>query len=266
MGRKPKHPEHEEQAKILMNNLLDELVQLWTSETEPQLNRISEELEMSVAKVRKLLITAGERDNTTYYENAATDRVLRLYHSGKSVDEISSKTGLSKSSILGYLPHSKTVYSLATLSAEAERIKLFRSRQRACEELKEHFNFPDVSIYLWQTVIAFQHYPFTTLGRGKEHTGSTKFGYEVSAEGKAGGRHYQGKSVDGYGNEMWISVAGKIREKSISRSTVELAMKNALEEQERAGIVSGPRKLGVPGCRSYLYAMFLRFGVITGEA
>ena len=173
--------------------------------------------------------------------------------------------GLSISSVTGYLPHSKTVYSLATLSAEAERIKLFRSRQRACEELKAHLNLPDVSVYLWQTVIAYQHYPFTTLGRGKDHTGATKFSYEESAGGKAGGRHYEGESVEGYGNEMWINVAGVKKEKSISRSTVELALKNALEEQERAGFVSGPRKLNTPGAHSYLYALFLRFGVITRE-
>ena len=265
MGRKPKHPEHGEQTNILMNNLLDELVQLWTSEKEPQLNRISEELEMSAAKVRKLLITAGERDNTTYYENTTADTVLKLWNEKKSVAEISSETGLSISSVTGYLPHSKTVYSLESLSAEAERIKLFRNRQRACENLKAHLYFQDVSVYLWQTVIAFQHYPFTTLGRGKDHTGAMKFSYEVSAEGKAGGRHYQGESVDGYGNEMWITVDGEKREKSISRSTVELALKNALQIQAVEGCVPCPRKLNTPGAHSYLYAIFLRFGVITGK-
>ena len=53
--------------------------------------------------------------------------------------------------------------------------------------------------------------------------------------------------------------------KSISRSTVDLAFRNALEEQGRVGFVSGPRKLGVPGVRSNLYAIFLRFGIITAE-
>ena len=37
------------------------------------------------------------------------------------------------------------------------------------------------------------------------------------------------------------------------------------EEQGREGFVSGPRKLGVPGARSNLYAMFLRFGIITAD-
>lgn len=44
-----------------------------------------------------------------------------------------------------------------------------------------------------------------------------------------------------------------------------MAYRNAVEEQEREGFVSGPRKLGVPGVRSNLYAMFLQFGVISSD-
>lgn len=265
MGRKPKHPDHKEQADKLMNEMLESLVSLWTSEEDPQLNTVSEELEMSAAKVRKLLITAGVRDGETYYSSTMADLVLKLWKEKKGVNEIAVETGLSISSVTGYLPHSKIIYSLDTLSAEAERIKLFRSRQRACEELRSAIGTDEQSLALWTCISLFQHYPFQTLGRGKDHTGATKFSYEVSKEGKAGGRHYDGPSVDGYGNEMWVTVAGEKREKSISRSTVELGLKNALEEQSRSGFVSGPRKLNTPGAHSYLYALFLRFGVITAE-
>ena len=65
MARKAKHPNHKQQAQALMNELLDGLVSIWTSEKEPELKAVSAELEMSPAKVRKLLITAGERDHTT---------------------------------------------------------------------------------------------------------------------------------------------------------------------------------------------------------
>jgi len=264
MGRKPKHPEHKQQAEKLMNELLDGVVDIWTGMEDPQLQTVAEELEMSVAKVRKLLITAGVRDGERYYENAVADRVLNLWKEKKTVAEISTETGLSKSSVTGYLPHSKIIYSLNTLSSEAERIKLFRSRQRACEELRLAIGTDEQSLALWTCICLFQHYPFLTLGRGKEHTGATRFSYEVSKEGKAGGRHYQGESVDGYGNEMWITTAGVQLKKSISRSTVELALKNALAVQEAEGYVSGPRRLSTPGAHSYLYALFLRFGVISG--
>ncbi len=261
MPRPPKHPDHKEQAEKLMNDLLDSLVSLWTSEEDPQLNTVSEELEMSAAKVRKLLITAGIRDGETYFSSPMADHVLRLWKEKKSVAQISTETGLSVSSVTGYLPHSKTIYSLDTLSTEAERIKLFRSRKAAVEELQKHLNLPDVSEYLWKCVCLFENYPFTTSGRGKEHKNATKFRYTVTRSTGAGGRHYAGVDVPGYGNEIWIE--GK--EKSISRSTVELAYRNGRAEQESCGFVSGSRKLGVPGSRSYLYAMFLRFGVITSE-
>ena len=245
-----------------MNTLLDNLVQLWTSEKEPQLQSIAEELEMSAAKVRKLLITAGVRDGKLYYENPVADHVLRLWKSGSTVAEIAAATGLSRSSVTGYTPHSKIIYSLDTMSSEAERIKLYRSRRAAVEELSYHIDLPDVSEYLWKCICQFENYPFKTAGRGKDHSGATKFRYTVSQSAGAGGRHYSGVDVPGYGNELWIEG----REKSVARSTVDLAYRNGREEQERSGFVSGPRKLGVPGCRSQLYAMFLRFGVITAEA
>lgn len=262
MPRPPKHPEHKEQAEKFMNELIDALVSLWTSEKKPQLQVVSEELEMSAAKVRKLLITAGIRDGETYYSSPVANHVLRLWKEKKSVAEIAAATGLSKSSVTGYTPHSKIIYSLDTMSTEAERIKLYRSRRAAVDELQAHIDLPDELDYLWKTVIAFQLYPFKTTGRGKDHLGATKFRYTVTRSTGAGGRHYAGVEVPGYGNEIWIE--GK--EKSISRSTVDLAYRNGRAEQESCGFVSGPRKLGVPGSRSYLYAMFLRFGVITSEA
>ena len=261
MPRPPKHPEHQEKAEKLMNELLDSLVSLWISEKEPQLKSIAEELEMSASKVRKLLITAGVRDGQLYYKNCVADRVLKLWKEKKTVAEISAVTGLSRSSVTGYTPHSKIIYSLDTMSTEAERIKLYRSRRSAVEELQSHIDLPDELDYLWKAVITFQLYPFKTSGRGKEHKNATKFRYTVTRSTGAGGRHYAGIDVPGYGNEIWIE--GK--EKSISRSTVDLAYRNGRAEQESCGFVSGPRKLGVPGSRSYLYAMFLRFGVITSE-
>ena len=88
-----------------------------------------------------------------------------------------------------------------------------------------------------------------------------KFRYSISRNPGNGGRHYVGEAIEGYGNELLIDG----REKSISRLTAELALKNALEIQAKEGRVSGPRKLGVPGAGSYLYAMLQRFGVINNR-
>ena len=88
MGRKQKHPEHVQRAQELMNELLDWVVALWTAEDEPELKAIAEAIELSPAKLRKLLITAGERDHTPYYTSAKADYILSLYHSGLTVKEI----------------------------------------------------------------------------------------------------------------------------------------------------------------------------------
>ena len=83
----------------------------------------------------------------------------------------------------------------------------------------------------------------------------------VSRSSGAGGRHYSGESVDGYGNEIWIIVNGEKREKSVSRSTVELGYKKAQE----LGIVKGPKALGLPGAGSYLWPVLIRLGVCAAE-
>ena len=59
------------------------------------------------------------------------------------------------------------------------------------------------------------------------------------------------------GNEMFVSR----KEKSITRSTVVLAFKKALEIQQGGEIVKGPKKLGTFGA-SYLYPIFQQLDII----
>ena len=150
---------------------------------------------------------------------------------------------------------------IGIVPAEAEQVKLFRNLEDDLLVLQNHIGLSDELIFLWRTVIAFENFPFQTLGRGREHTGAKMFQYTVSRSAGAGGRHYAGQSIEGYGNELWI----KGKKKSISRSTIDLGYRNALEIQRREGFVSGPRKLGIPGSGSYLFPMFLKFGVIRAE-
>lgn len=63
------------------------------------------------------------------------------------------------------------------------------------------------------------------------------------------------------GSSQWIVANGEKREKSISRSTVELGYKKARE----MGVVKGPKALGLPGAGSYLWPVLIRFGVCTAE-
>ena len=59
------------------------------------------------------------------------------------------------------------------------------------------------------------------------------------------------------GGEVFITR----KEKSITKATVDIAFRKALELGEKA---TGPKKLGVFGA-SYLYQVFVRFGVIKTQ-
>ena len=104
--------------------------------------------------------------------------------------------------------------------------EILKRQQRRLREAAD--DFAAASEAVWEMVIAFQNYPFFTVK-------NCEFRYTVK------------------GHEIKISR----KEKTITRATVDVALKRALELSE----VSGPKKLGVFGA-SYLYPMFLYFGII----
>ena len=134
--------------------------------------------------------------------------------------------------------------------------------EEAIRDFQEHFGETDELLHLWKCIIAFEDVEFITSGRGRNHMGAMAFTYEISRVPGSGGKHYDGADVPGYGNEMWIFTADGMKPKSISRSTVDLGYKKALELMALDGFVKGPRALGIPGARSYLYPIFVRFGII----
>ena len=219
----------------------------------PSLRTVAEALNTTILRVRKLLITAE------YYSTYTSRSVQKLVAEGYSVDAVIEKTGLSRASINSYLPYKNLAFNLDQTTVNADRHRVFRRRVRAVNELKIHMDLPDESLYLWKAIIAFENYPFSTSGRGSRP--GVKFTYTVSRKPSAGGRHYNGTVVDGYGNEIWITVNGEKREKSISRSTVEFGYKKARE----MGVVKGPKALGLPGAGSYLYPVLIRLGVCCRE-
>ena len=196
----------------------------------PSLRFVAEEMGTTILRVRKLLITAE------YFTTSTSRQIQRLIGSGCSIEAVMEQTGLGRASVYSYTPYKNLAFNLKETSVNADRHRLFRRRVRACQELQKHLELPNQSEYLWRAVIAFEDYPFKTLGRGKNHAGATKFKYTVSRAGGSGGRHYQGINIDGYGNEIWITTDGVEREKSISRSTVELALKNGKRFKRRRSV------------------------------
>lgn len=219
----------------------------------PSLRSMADQLNTTILRVRKLLITAE------YFSTKTSRTVQALVAEGKSVEEIMAVTGLGRASVNSYLPYKNLAFLLDQTTVNADRHRVFRRRVKALNELQSHMDSPDVEVWLWKAIIAFEGYPFRTSGRGSRE--GTKFKYEMSREPGKSGRHYNGENVDGFGNELWIIVDGVKREKSISRSTVELGYKKA----RKLGIVRGPKALGLPGAGSYLWPVLIRLGACTAE-
>ena len=215
----------------------------------PSLRSVAEQLGTTVIRTRKLLITAG------YFSSPTAQSVQRLKAEGKTIEEIGAMLRLKPAAVYGYLPYENFAYNLPETTSNADRHKRYRST-RKLRAVVETGNAEKISVVLWRCVTIFEGYPFSTSGRGT-HLG-VKFTYQVSRKGGSGGRHYAGDSVQGYGNELWVVINGEKKEKSISRSTVELGFQKYLEVLKEEGAVTGPKKLGVFGA-SYLLSLFQRF-------
>ena len=212
----------------------------------PSLRSVAAELGTTVIRARKLLITAG------YFESSTASAVQKMVAEGKSVDEICTALHLKPSAVYGYLPYEVRPYNLPETTANADRHKRYRATKKLQEYIWESNDVFDshTSFLLWRCIVIFQNYPFSTSGRNGK--GSVEFTYTVSKGGR-GGRHYEGQSVDGWGNEVWVIIDGVKKEKSISRSSVDLAFQKYLEKD-----ITGPKQLGVFGA-SYLLPLFQRF-------
>ena len=201
--------------------------------TFPGLNAVATEFGITALKARKLLITAG------VYSTALSRQVAELNASGVEISRIMKLTGLSRASVHSYLPYTKIPYKLDELSANAERIRLYRERKQKCEEFSANLatlagqptNYKEDT--LWSMLLYLQGCVFPTAK-------GLKFTYKIK------------------GGEMFVNR----KSKSITQATVFMAYHKAMELGDA---VAGPKKLGTFGA-SYLYPIFVRLGVIRGDA
>lgn len=201
-----------------------------------QLKLVAEEFCITPMKVRKLLITAGA------YSSPLSAQVQRLYQEGKTIKEIQELTQLGRSSVNAYLPYSKTVYNAEEQSTNAERARLYRQRSAIVKKLTEATGkasgngiaaSAETEEILWQALNLFQGYPFHTAK-------GLQFRYTIR------------------GSEMFVDR----KDKSITRSSIVLSFRRVLEMH---GAVPGPKKIGTFGA-SYLYAIYVRFGIIHQDS
>lgn len=119
------------------------------------------------------------------------------------------------------------------ISPNTEKNQKYPTESKAVEDiaklLQGGVKETDLSEAVWKAIEIFQGEPFKTC-QGLSFTYAVK-GYEIFVDRK---------------------------NKSITKSSVDVALMKAVELQ---GNVSGPKKLKVFGA-SYLFPMFLRFGII----
>ena len=184
MARPKKYPDYDPDK--IMNDLLDVVVEeykksLKTIDKKGEIKSIAAELDIAPHKARKLLITAGIRDGEEYYSSPRCSQIMPLFNEGKSISEIMSITGLNRTSVCCYLPYTKGIYKAREVSADAERIRRYRSRQERCNGFVQKIskmNKTAAENYLWDTLQYLEGCIFRTSGRGKR--GGVDFKYAIN--------------------------------------------------------------------------------------
>lgn len=203
------------------------------------LQEIGRALSLNPLKVRKLLITAGvyASDKTARVNEAfAVYRKTQTY--AEAVLSTAAALGLSKAAVTAYLPYTKGVYFSAR--ADAEKISPAAQRQRRYRVVKRLQESPTEEL-LWQTVLAYAGVQFKTIS-------GLPFSYEIRR-----GRNGQ------YTRELWID--RRESSKSLTWSSVLRAFDRVRGRRLK---VDRPKALGDIRGVTYIYAMFLRFGLIEG--
>lgn len=237
-GKPKKTPDYNPES--IKQELLDAAVSIYGEGDEhPSLRKVAEELEvmgygsLNPAKVKKLLITGHA------YSTPITEKIQQLRADGRTVVQIMSLTGLSRAAVNNNLPYEKIVYNLdqsgGAVSVNADRVRLYKKRKKACEKLQKQPNVEN----LWACVVAFENYPLKTVS-GLEFT----YSFKLNRRGEKG-------------NEIVVSR----KEKTITRSSVEKAFAVVIAAGELSVRMSTPKELGVFGA-SYIYPLFVRLGLV----
>ena len=85
---------------------------------------IASKLEISIVKVRRILITEG------LWSSRSSDEIGRLYKQNYSVKEIADELHMTEKNVQAYLPYTKGVYGLDNKSESASWSDDFRRRKR----------------------------------------------------------------------------------------------------------------------------------------
>ena len=130
MGR---HKKKNSNPNVSMHQLIERAVSLFEEPYDdrdgredelPSIRSVAEEMNTTILRVRKLLITAD------FYSTEMSRRVQELTEYGHSLKEIMEKIELGRASVYSYLPYQGLAFNLEQTTANADRLKLFRKRKK----------------------------------------------------------------------------------------------------------------------------------------
>lgn len=231
-GRKPAKPEYSKEKNL--KEQMDAAVELYKNGRS--LKAIADELLLNPIKVRKLLITAevytseiAEKVKSTFDEYRETqDYKTALFSTVKALQ-------LSRASVTSYLPYEKGVYfppeEKDKISVGAERQRRYRAVKQLRKERTEE--------NLWNAVVIYAGVKFWTFS-------GLPFTYELR----------KGRSGE-FTRELWID--RRENSKSLAWSSVLLAFEKVKGGKIK---VARPKDLGDIRGVTYIYSLFLRFGLI----
>ena len=107
-GRLKKKPEYN--PELQFNNFLQELRDAY--EEADSLRSLADELNISLLKLRKLLITAD------VFTSDICAEINDMHQSGRKIPEIMKLTGLSRASVHSYLPYTCLLYTSYKVSGK----------------------------------------------------------------------------------------------------------------------------------------------------
>lgn len=228
MGRKKKNPGYD--SDRIFKEYVDMVTEFYQTQTalgeNQSLRSVADEFNTTILKVRKVLITAG------VFQSDASERVQQLFSDRKTIPEIQAEMQLSRASVYSYLPYMKTIYNAKELSANAQRLQIYRERKRAVFAFQNAVKDSLLTEHIiWDVISAFANYPFYT-SRGM------KFSYTV------------------HGGEIQVNR----KKKTITKATVLLFIDRVVEMKDAGEKITGPKKVGTFGA-SYLYPIFMRIGM-----
>lgn len=202
------------------------------------IREVAEIMGMSAVKVRRLLIAGN------HYMTPTVKAIRDKTEAGESVEQIGKDLNLSIQSVKSYMPYEVCAYGIG--SQDAQKMKAFRKRRTEKERKSAAVSAlqtdPNEDT-LWDCILAFRKVTFHTVS-------GLEFSYDLK----------KGRNGE-YTRELWIS--RREGSKPLTISTILLVMNEAVRRREEC--IQGPKSLLKVRGISYIYAMFLQWGLVKDE-